>query len=502
MTADLSIGRAHNRFHLPAGRRDHAARLTRIFDHHVAGEALPTALVSAGLAEDAIVCIRRVQVRCVLPGGDSDAELAARWSAALAAAIVGAMRAGGDNVRVYRSRHAALRDAIVSAVDGQLADAWAWADAGVWPDARWTPPQVTSTRALDALIALPEAAPPILATLAQSDRLDPLLRPALAERWERLLDAVMRRFEYESVVASASDSPGSIAVLRELPLRLGGGAAALWAFAVSPGCPPRIARQLARIAVIAAAPTVPPDRMRAVLAALAALVAPPVLPALRPGSEAPNPEAAGQRLVWPTERNHKPQSSLEPRTEGWPAAAPATTAAGDNARPEPAVTAWGGVPFLIWVLRQIDLPARHQAGALGQLLGGRPLRWLLHELASTLVPLGPDDPAALAFAGLGPRERPPSAGEPPPEPAERAALGELGAELTAALRLRLPDVEGDDDALLAVVCRRQAKVVADAGWIEIHLSHTEVRTDVRRAGLDLDPGWVPFLGVVIRFVYA
>jgi hypothetical protein len=24
---------------------------------------------------------------------------------------------------------------------------------------------------------------------------------------------------------------------------------------------------------------------------------------------------------------------------------------------------------------------------------------------------------------------------------------------------------------------------------------------VRRAGLDLDPGWLPFLGVVLRFTY-
>jgi hypothetical protein len=25
--------------------------------------------------------------------------------------------------------------------------------------------------------------------------------------------------------------------------------------------------------------------------------------------------------------------------------------------------------------------------------------------------------------------------------------------------------------------------------------------EVRRAGLDLDPGWIPWLGAVVRFVY-
>jgi hypothetical protein len=28
-----------------------------------------------------------------------------------------------------------------------------------------------------------------------------------------------------------------------------------------------------------------------------------------------------------------------------------------------------------------------------------------------------------------------------------------------------------------------------------------VDLDIRRAGLDLDPGWVPWLGVVVRYRY-
>ena len=47
---------------------------------------------------------------------------------------------------------------------------------------------------------------------------------------------------------------------------------------------------------------------------------------------------------------------------------------------------------------------------------------------------------------------------------------------------------------LDVVCRRRGEIVADPGWIEVRLPLDEVSVEVRRAGLDLDPGWIPWLG--------
>jgi hypothetical protein len=55
--------------------------------------------------------------------------------------------------------------------------------------------------------------------------------------------------------------------------------------------------------------------------------------------------------------------------------------------------------------------------------------------------------------------------------------------------------------LLDRICRRRARVVADPGWIEVHLSLDEMSTDLRKAGLDLDPGYIQWLGVVIKFFY-
>ena len=45
-------------------------------------------------------------------------------------------------------------------------------------------------------------------------------------------------------------------------------------------------------------------------------------------------------------------------------------------------------------------------------------------------------------------------------------------------------------------------MLAEPGWIEVHLPLDAVDLVVRRAGLDADPGWVGWLGTVVRFVYA
>jgi hypothetical protein len=51
------------------------------------------------------------------------------------------------------------------------------------------------------------------------------------------------------------------------------------------------------------------------------------------------------------------------------------------------------------------------------------------------------------------------------------------------------------------VCHRRAEIVADPGWIELRFSLDDVSTELRRAGLDLDPGYVSYLGFVLKFAY-
>jgi hypothetical protein len=70
-------------------------------------------------------------------------------------------------------------------------------------------------------------------------------------------------------------------------------------------------------------------------------------------------------------------------------------------------------------------------------------------------------------------------------------------ELT--VRLALPDLKAG--ALISFVCERRAEIIADPGWIEAHFSPDDVSLEIRRAGLDLNPKYLPWLGVVVRFLY-
>jgi hypothetical protein len=49
--------------------------------------------------------------------------------------------------------------------------------------------------------------------------------------------------------------------------------------------------------------------------------------------------------------------------------------------------------------------------------------------------------------------------------------------------------------------RRHGEVVATTGWIDVVLPLRTVDIAVRSAGLDLDPGFVPWLGTVVEIRY-
>jgi hypothetical protein len=167
--------------------------------------------------------------------------------------------------------------------------------------------------------------------------------------------------------------------------------------------------------------------------------------------------------------------------------------------PEPdAWTDHGGLLFLLPLLPACGALQRLEDAATWP--GG--LRLALHRLALHLQPMPARDPAALAFCGLPPDAEPPL---PPPaagadlEASQEAALDDARVRLAHLLAQRIPDWRGP--ALLPRVLQRRARIVADPGWIDVHLSLREVSLELRRAALDLDPGFVPWLGIVLRFAY-
>lgn len=169
---------------------------------------------------------------------------------------------------------------------------------------------------------------------------------------------------------------------------------------------------------------------------------------------------------------------------------------------ESAETHWGGLLYVVNLITAMGIADELLEA---EAFAGRSLRWTLHALALDLLALDPRDPAALAFAGLGPDRDPPSKGEEAATDDESAALAAMAERIAAALHERIARVPAasarEAAATLRDICRRDAAINADPGWIEVRLRLDQVSIDVRRAGLDLDPGWVPWLGAVVRFVY-
>lgn len=135
-------------------------------------------------------------------------------------------------------------------------------------------------------------------------------------------------------------------------------------------------------------------------------------------------------------------------------------------------------------------------------LASRGLRWTLKQMALQLLPLGLDDPVLWAFAGLAPPgvDAPLNEDEDP-VPAEAAEIAVLTNRLLTHLRDRLDEPALPRERLLDVVCRRDADIFFDPGWIELRFKAEAASTAIRRSGLDRDPGWLPWLGTVVKFAY-
>jgi hypothetical protein len=75
----------------------------------------------------------------------------------------------------------------------------------------------------------------------------------------------------------------------------------------------------------------------------------------------------------------------------------------------------------------------------------------------------------------------------------------LAAADPAVLHAALRDY--GETALHAARAERPARVLATRSHVEVHMRLDDANVDIRRTGLDLDPGWLPWLGRVIRFHY-
>jgi hypothetical protein len=442
-------------------------------------DAVDAALTGVGPAEQ--VAVRRVDVAPVqLSAADPVDDAAATWAAQIGAAVLAAVETGGDDDVVrYPSRAAAVTDLATRAAAGDLRRAWAWSRLGLWPGAS-VPTREIGSAVLAALAGEPQLVAPVLAAVAAAGRLPDLARRLPAGALAVLADLVWRRAGDDVPVPLASsgdrDAAGAdprtahlaaTVRARSTVLPLGGAASAADRRAV---------------VVLAVAETEPAllgtDLGAAVAAAVAAVLAAAPTDSGAGPPEPPSASVPAPRPVDPdlAAARRLPELARAPRPAG--------------------ATRHAGLLFLLHLVDDglDEMPrARLRAG----------LAALADELADRrgddLEPLAPDDPARLAFCGLPPDSEPPEPGDVERFPATEGADAVLRGLRTRLAGRRL-DERADADLLRQVV-DRPGVVRADPGWLEVELRLDDVDTDLRTAGLDLDPGPLSWLGCTVVFCY-
>jgi hypothetical protein len=552
MATTSRIGHVSIRSRLSHDWPGERGRLERMW-RDLSARALGRALEEAGLPADEIICVRRLDLQMRLWLGQTDEAMVAEWAAGVARAVRQELDAARvDSVITFRSTLAAVVDAVRGLVRGSTTRAWAWRQVELPVDG---PVRDAVVR---VLVHEPRQTLPALTVLAGDEPFTAWASRIPDEAWDAVAGTALRvsgrplldpapvtREEIEEAAAAASRIL-SRSPLRRIAVRAaaGRGAAGREALAVlsvlasEPACLDRPGTAAMAI-VLAVARALEEDAFDA--------PAPP-----RQAIDGASPNVAGREALSPHRDEgrrdvHDASGAAANRRAGESPNADVSQAA-DSARQAPAAAAqtarghadgaspserdssagdasntsapdapptleqpddfergpidirrrgrtqWGGLLFLLHVVDETGVPAR--ATGAGP-LAAHSLVWVLHRIALLIVPCAPDDPAALAFAGLAPDAPVPDEGDASAD--VQAALLELADAIHTAAAGRLAmDPEAED---LFTLCARTAEVVADPGWVDVHFPLDSVSLQVRRAGLDVDPGFLPWLGVVVRFTY-
>lgn len=87
-------------------------------------------------------------------------------------------------------------------------------------------------------------------------------------------------------------------------------------------------------------------------------------------------------------------------------------------------------------------------------------------------------------------------------PKELTQLGQFADSIKLEIVTRLTGETNEHlEAVFAGFCRKQVKIEFASGWVKVFYSLDDADTNVRASGLDLDPGFIPWLGYVVTFHY-
>ncbi|MGH8934518.1 MAG: hypothetical protein ACRDZO_28780, partial [Egibacteraceae bacterium] len=498
--------------------------------------SLEDALERAGIGHDEELCVRQVVLDSLtFRWPQSDADIVAGWSRAISERIRAAASGDDRDVVRYRSLPLAVFDLVAQASTGDLTRAWAWRQLGLWMGAT-TGASRSEVAAVVAQLLTdhPTLVAPSLARAAAAGHLRTLAELIGPGRLAELAAHAWRVAGGQPLdhAAGATGMPGARTeaerAARALVARSAlARAAASVALASSASAGDPLEPSASILATALAVATVLHEAPAAASGAHGVELAHAVARRLVDGSSSTVLRGPGssQENAAPRSSGERPETNAPACDGGVPAqsriastaeqpAPPLPAPALVSAAPVPAArrTDWGGLVFLLHILDERDIAIR-LAGE--PVVGAARLRVALHRLASDLLaravpdvgPPDPRDPVLLAFCGLPGHEPPPL--DSGVDSGALLTFGELVAsaadEVIARLRERLAGCDlalAPEPALLLATCRRRAVVEAEPGWVDVILELGEVSVDIRRAGLDLDPGYLPWLGCVVRVRYA
>ena len=500
---------------------------------HVSADRLERALRANPLPEGDW-CVRRLDVAVDLDPDRPLSALETDWADRIVTALRLSLRDGSQDVVRYLRPEQAVDDLLLGLSTGHFDRAWAWRQVGLLeandPEPRVDPGSVFLLvlarlghgrfAAVERLIrnAGVAAAHRLLGSAgwvrvaalaaaeagtawAPGDSALPGSGPSAIASGDTLSTPAAGRAD---ALAAAVTASGDLApALQGSGLRVDGPTLQAWAVLVIGAADPSLLRAA-------------PLRLRDLVMAVVARLRPQASAGLAAAAghqpsasprQAVGPRPVGQGGVQPAaSRASNSARAAEPSaTSSGSATTVQRTAAGPDPEQQEAAershlsptSSWGGLLFLLNTAADAGLPAALDEPP----FDAHPAPSVLHRLGRAIVPADVDDPALMAFSGL-------TSGWPtaPLKKAQRRAVTAMASSWVAATAKRLrpngaPRGGPTDAELVQRLVRRSATIEMEPGWVEVGLRLDEVDLDVRRAGLDIDPGWVWWLGHVVRFRY-
>lgn len=493
---------------------DDEASVRRLVDD-VAGGRLEPDLPVLPAAEE-LWCVRRLDVHVDLDGSLAGLERA--WAASVRLALLarlagrhvtepGQAVGSDDQVLVgYRRREHAVADVVASLALGRSARAWAWQALGVLVPRDPDPLHQPADAAVTALTRDPERLLAALVLAVSAAGASAVHRLLGNEGWRSMASAVLdaaavERGPWFAAAPLTAPTPSETLLVEALlrrstlarawssvpPLLDDGGRTAMAALVVAEVEPALLRRASVGLRVALG------EKVSVALPTAGLVVRMPR------GTDGREQRPAGVAPVAPVVSPEPPPPSSESDdpTESTVLANGSTPVEQEDV---PA-TQWGGLVHLLATASAARIPDDLLEDAV--LAGLAPSESLHHLLVMLASEVADDryadpwrDPAVAALSGRAPGT------EPPPRP-----IAEIRRALRAhARRWRRETASrlGVEDAgrAMELLLPRLGHVSSRPSWTEVRLSLADVDVDVRRAGLDLDPGFVPWLGavVVIRYV--